>query len=234
MTKIKAEKQATDSPKNDKDFTWQRNMEKKYKDAPKRNPGSAPPEGTFSKSPSQIANDLKMHSKDYGQASRRLNSYINRQGRNLQGADRARLYDAKEHLKNAYGRPEHKPKQQTADSSAGPALYCLPKGHNLDDGTVDLLTSVPDLREKQAVNDHQLLAACARLKASVLNSEQDPNQRMSSVEVQSDSTAVPNLEETNIAESTSTIDGLDTAFEEGQGGAPININAALHRLQSPV
>lgn len=214
MTKIKAEKQVTDPPKNDKDYTWQHEMTKKYKGKP-RTPGKVLPEGTFTKSPSEIANILKMHSEDYGEASRKLNSYINRQGKNLQGADKNRLYDAKEHLKNAYGEQNKKKTQAIAEQP----IYSLPPGHNLDDGQVDLLKVVPDNREKEIENDPQFKAypkinAAARL-GSVLNSEQDPGTtRMSSVE-EASSTLTDNLDETNIS-ADSTSDSLDMFFEESK------------------
>lgn len=94
--------QVTDEPNNDKNMMWQREMDNKYK-GKARETGRETPKGTFTKSPSGIANELKQHSEDFGQASSKLNGYINRKGRHLQGGERSRLYDAKQSLKNAYG-----------------------------------------------------------------------------------------------------------------------------------
>ena len=63
----------------------------------------SPPTGFFTKSAGDIARGLKSASKDYAQASRRLNFYINRGGENLTDADRKRLESAKMTLKKAYG-----------------------------------------------------------------------------------------------------------------------------------
>lgn len=65
-----------------------------------------PPEGFFTKSADSIVRGLKQHSKDYQQASSRLNFYINRAGDNLSDGDKARLEDAKDKLAKAYGRTE--------------------------------------------------------------------------------------------------------------------------------
>jgi hypothetical protein len=218
---IMGEKLATDPPNNDKDFNWQRNQEKKYKNKP-RTPGRVTPPGTFNQSPSEIAHRLKQHSEDYGQASRKLNNYINKQGRNLQGEDRTRLYDAKETLKNAYGRPEDKTSADSSVKTVGIAeqpIHNVPFGvHNLDDKTWDLLKVVPDNREKWEEQDPQmatLTKALFRLRASVQNTEQDPSTRMSSVEEDAASTVTNNLDETTTPTlGDATFDSLDTKFEE--------------------
>jgi hypothetical protein len=161
---VRAEVQVTDPPNNNKDYTWQHKMDKGYKGKP-RTPGQVLPEDTFSKSPSEIANLLKMHSTDYGQASSKLNSYINRQGKNLQGEDKSRLYDAKEHLKNAYG--EH---TETSASTEMP-IYALPPGHNLDDPDLDT-----GFHPEELVKDGPMptkLKAALRL-ASIYNTLEEP------------------------------------------------------------
>ncbi len=63
----------------------------------------SPPAGFFTKSSAEIARGLKSASKDYAQASRRLNFYINRGGKNLSPADKSRLEAAKASLKRMYG-----------------------------------------------------------------------------------------------------------------------------------
>lgn len=63
----------------------------------------SPPTGFFTKPASEIARGLKAASKDYAQASRRLNFYINRGGKNLTADDRSRLESAKVALRKAYG-----------------------------------------------------------------------------------------------------------------------------------
>lgn len=219
--KIRAEKLATDPPKNDKDYTWQTQMNRSYKGKP-RKPGRVLPEGTFTKSPSEIAHQLKMHSGDYDEASKKLNGYINRQGRNLQGGDRKRLYDAKEHLKNAYGE-QNRDKQKT-EALVEQSIYSLPQGHNKDDGMVNLLKTEPDNREKHVFVEDDLMNriprsnALARLKASILNSTQDGGTKMSSVEANGGSTSAENLDETNITPKESmadaTFDSLDNTFNE--------------------
>lgn len=206
---------------NNKDFTWQHKMEKKFKGKP-RKPGEVLPEGTYTKSPSEIARLLKMHSKDYKEAMSKLSGYINRSGRNLQGADKERLHSAKDHLRMQYGQPAQ-PAKTTA--LAEQPIYALPPGHNKDDGMVNLLKIVPDDREKTGEQDPQMknipkLNSASRLKASILNSEQDPAApRMSSVEeVEGGSTLSENVDETNVAPKKSTadatFDSLDTKFEE--------------------
>jgi len=62
-----------------------------------------PPEGFFKKSAADIAKGLKSASKDYAQASRRLNFYINRAGKQLSTDDKSRLESAKASLRRAYG-----------------------------------------------------------------------------------------------------------------------------------
>lgn len=66
----------------------------------------SPPEGFFTKSADSIARGLKQNSKDYQQASSRLNFYINRAGDNLSAADKTRLENAKDKLAKAYGKTE--------------------------------------------------------------------------------------------------------------------------------
>lgn len=102
VIRLLAAKQVTDPATNDKDRTWQKKMDQHYHGQP-RKPGRVTDEGTFTKSPSAIANELKNKSEDYGQASSKLNGYINRRGKDLQGADKNRLYDAKEALKDSFG-----------------------------------------------------------------------------------------------------------------------------------
>jgi hypothetical protein len=82
-------------------------MNEKYHGKP-RKPGSVLPEDTYTKTPSEIARILKMHSKDYGEASSKLSFYHNSQGRNLQGADKERISQARDALKQAYGVQEDK------------------------------------------------------------------------------------------------------------------------------
>lgn len=62
-----------------------------------------PPVGFFTQSAAKIASGLKSASKDYAQASRRLNFFINRAGKHLTADDRTRLEAAKTALRKAYG-----------------------------------------------------------------------------------------------------------------------------------
>jgi hypothetical protein len=221
---------------NNPDTQWQQRMKNKQRYKP-RTPGQVLPEGTFTKSPAGIAQIVKNHSPDYGTAMKKLDSYINRNGRNLQGADKERLHQSKEALKNQYGDQE---KPATTSSTkvraiAEQPIYALPPGHNKDDGMVDLITPRPDNREKWITEDQQLVEDPPKLDAhvkmvdilalgksifsSILNSVQDPNQRMSSVE-EAGSTATNNLDETPIAPekleevADATFDSLDTKFED--------------------
>lgn len=181
---------------NDKDFDWQRQMTEKYKGKP-REDGRELPEGTFTKSASEIANILKQHSEDYGQAMSKLSSYINRTGRDLQGGDKARLNSAKDALRQAYGEPAEGTKTESGylmnngnatigfdesetgkshleEGSAETSIYALPPGHNLDDGY--LKTGLDETYEQQPtdeVQDMVQLNAATRLSASILNSVQD-------------------------------------------------------------
>ena len=67
-----------------------------------------PPEGFFTKSASEIAKGLKSASSDYAEASRRLNFFINRAGKNLSAEDKTRLEAAKKALRIVYGIKESK------------------------------------------------------------------------------------------------------------------------------
>jgi len=114
----------------------------------------------------------------------------------------------------------------TVTAIAEQPIYSLPTGHNKDDGMVNLLEVKPDLREKRLEQDTEFdktmprLNSASRLRASILNSVEDPSTRMSSVEEDAGSTSVDNLEETNIAPSKktadATFDSLDVKprFEE--------------------
>ncbi len=160
---VEAEKQVTDPPNNNKDYQWQRKMNQGYK-GKARKPGRVLPEGTFTKEPSEMVNILKEHSDDYNQAQKKLNSYINRSGRNLQGEDKNRLYDAKEKLKNDYGEMEHRApvtpttpvesKQVQIDADMGSGSYALPEGHNMDDATLD--TGLYDDPGKSALDGREV------------------------------------------------------------------------------
>ena len=178
---------------NDKDFNWQRQMTEKYKGKP-RTDGRELPEGTFTKSASEIANILKQHSEDYGQAMSKLSSYINRTGRDLQGGDKARLNSAKDALRQAYGEPAEGTKTESGylmnnenatigfdesevgkshleEGSAETSIFALPPGHNLDDGYLN--TGLDEKPTEQKVGSMAKLNAVARLSASILNSVQD-------------------------------------------------------------
>ena len=148
----------TDYVNNDKNFQWQREMEHHYHGKP-RTPGQVLPEGTFSKEPSEIAHDLKQHSTDFAQAMSKLNSYINRQGRNLQGSDKERLYSAKEMLRNVFGVQEDGTSTSTDSTSTSASselpIYSLPQGHNLDDGYLETGIDLPvDPNPTQPVTDN--------------------------------------------------------------------------------
>lgn len=125
-------KKPTDPPTPHKNYTWTDEMHKEYKNKP-RTPGQVLPKGTFTKSASVIVNILKQHSKDYKQAMSKLNAYINAQGANLQGADRERLYSAKEMLRSAYGIPD---KEETT-ANGGYSVNFTPSTHNFDDPYLD-------------------------------------------------------------------------------------------------
>jgi len=185
--RLLAETQVTDPPNNNKNYQWQREMKQGYK-GKARKPDQVLPEGTYTKSASEIAHVLKQHSTDYKQAMSKLSGYINSQGRNLQGGDKARLYDAKNALRQAYGQPA-----ETA--SAGYPLYALPPGHNLDDPVGGGLGILEDqLKDLQMPNDKLSIKAALRLveveklEASIYNSLQNPGNSTSigSVEVEAD------------------------------------------------
>lgn len=89
-------------PNKPRDNTWIEKVERKNRKS--RNPANDIKEGTFEESPSAIARELKMKSKDFQQAMSRLNYYINRAGKNLDTSDKSRLERAKEALYRAYGR----------------------------------------------------------------------------------------------------------------------------------
>lgn len=75
---------------------------KKWSKKPTKEAKWHPPEGLFDKSADEIAKTLKKESKDYKQASSRLNFYINRAGKNLSEKDKKRLASAKKKLKALY------------------------------------------------------------------------------------------------------------------------------------
>lgn len=168
--------QATDPPNNNKNYQWQREMKQGYKGKPQK-PGQVLPEGTYTKSASEIAHILKSHSPDYKTAMSKLSSYINSQGKNLQGGDRERLYSAKDSLKQSYGIQDDK----KATAGAGYPLYALPPGHNLDDGVGGGLGLLDDQEEELRMDKVKgcKIRAALRLaaveKASIYNSVQDPS-----------------------------------------------------------
>jgi hypothetical protein len=170
---------------NDKDYTWQREMEHKYNGRP-RTPGRVLPEETFTKSSSEIARILKSHSDDFKQAMSKLTSYINRQGRNLTGADRERLYSAKDSLRNAYG--------NQVESSSETPINTVPLGHNLDDSYLDTgIEDVPEPVPTTEIRDMSGIEAAGRLLASIQNSIMDDSPsstRISSVEAENWSSEV--------------------------------------------
>lgn len=107
-----------------------------------------PPAGFFTKSGTEIARGLKAASKDYAQASRRLNFYINRGGKNLSADDKARLESAKTALRKAFGVKES---------------FELHEGHfNMDYNPINASTvsaihavakqHLSDVKDKNAVN----------------------------------------------------------------------------------
>jgi hypothetical protein len=132
--RLLAEKQVTDPPNNNKDTTWQKKQEDMYKGRPKPPPDKQTPKGTFtSDNPGQIVNDLKQHSDDYGQASKRLNNYINRSGKNLDTNRKQKLFQTKDALRDAYGvkDPNEKPKPvkpaKPAETTSSP--QAIPRWH---------------------------------------------------------------------------------------------------------
>jgi len=136
--RLLAEKQVTDPPNNNKDMTWQKKQEDKYKG--KNEPaGHGLPEGTFkSDNPGDIVNKLKQHSDDYGQASKRLNNYINRSGKNLDTGTKDTLYRTKDALRDAYGEKDPKekvkpvekqPNQSESETTAAGGPQCIPRWH---------------------------------------------------------------------------------------------------------
>lgn len=162
---------------NDKDRTWQRKMDEGYHGKP-RVPGRELPEGTFEGSASSIAQTLKSHSEDYAQAMSKLTSYINRQGINLQGADKARLSQAKDALRQAYG------EQVKAMENS---MYALPLGHNLDDSTLKTGIDEPyDGPHPSEEVEDPMLNAATRLLASIYNSVQDPSSDTTISQVEAD------------------------------------------------
>ncbi len=180
------EKYQEDYVNNDKNMNWQRDMDRKYAGRP-RTPGRVLPEDTFTKSPSEIARILKSHSDDFAQAMSKLTSYINRQGRNLQGADKERLYSAKDSLRNAFGE-----QSDPVESSTETPFNSVPLGHNPDDPYLD--TGVEDVPEPVPTTEiHDMsgieVKAAQRLLASIQNSIMDDSPsstRISSVEVEAD------------------------------------------------
>lgn len=142
----------------DQNSRWQDEVEKDYKGKP-RPYGDKLPEGTFTnKSPGTIANDLKQHSEDHGEASSKLNMYVNRQGRNLQGADKVRMQQTKDALDQAYGM-EHKPdspKPTTADMTS----ICAPRdGFNPDAPSLETGLDVDPATETPTLNASNRLLA---------------------------------------------------------------------------
>lgn len=83
---------------------WIRKAEQKQAQTPEKT--NKVPEDTFSsKSPSQIANELKTKSESFEQAISRLQYYVNRSGEKISDTDRHKMDQAKEALYRAYGRP---------------------------------------------------------------------------------------------------------------------------------
>lgn len=107
-----------------KDYRWIPQFEKKKKGRPVPN-GRELPEDTYDQSPGEVARRLRQHSKDYGDAMKRLTFYKNRQGRNLSTTEKQHLEHAKEAVKNNYGKQEKpkapkQPKQPKAPKPPSP------------------------------------------------------------------------------------------------------------------
>lgn len=170
---------------NDKDYTWQHKQEEDQKN--KIQPiGEKTPKDTYTQSPGDIANTLKNKSKDYGQASRKLNNYINRQGRNLQGGDKARVNQAKDALRQSYGEPAPKPKtpkpapttpttpttptpSQTTTTEASPDF--IPRWHSGDQPVLE--TGLNDTENAMKINAKARLIETASDKWSSEVTEHD-------------------------------------------------------------
>lgn len=162
--RLLAEKQATDPPNNNKDMTWQKKQEDEYKGKPKPPPDRQTPKGTFtSDNPGQIVNDLKQSSEDYGQASKRLNNFINRSGKNLDTGRKQKLYDAKDALRDAYGvkDPAEKPKPVKPASQTTSSPKAIPRWHTGNQPFLD--TGLGTMEDD---NGSPLLGAVERLKAT--------------------------------------------------------------------
>jgi len=63
----------------------------------------SPPKGLFTRPAAEIASVLHSNSRDYNQASKRLNFFINRAGEHLSTEDRTRLNSAKKELMKKFG-----------------------------------------------------------------------------------------------------------------------------------
>jgi hypothetical protein len=78
------------------------NLKSKWSDRVTKKAKYHPPSGTFEKTPPEIARQLKKDSKDYEQASKRLNFHINRAGKNLSVERQKELEQAKDILIKLY------------------------------------------------------------------------------------------------------------------------------------
>lgn len=101
-----------------RDATWQQRRDNARKGKPK--PANSLPEGTFKQtSPGGIANTLKTKSKDFDQAMRRLNNYENGRGHDMQGMEKRTVNDAKDALRDAFGKDDpEKPKTPNTKSTS--------------------------------------------------------------------------------------------------------------------
>jgi hypothetical protein len=148
-----------------RDATWQQRRDNSFKG--KQKPDNSLPEGTFKQeSPGGIANTLKTKSKDYDQAMRRLNNYTNGRGREMPNTERRKLDDAKESLRDAFGKPNTDDSTTTQPTTAifQQSFNAVPGGHNLDDSRLDTgIDSKPEDNPKSEIGDPIMSGAVARL-----------------------------------------------------------------------
>lgn len=103
-----------------RDATWQQRRDNKMKGKPK--PSNSLPDGTFKQtSPGGIANTLKTKSKDFDQAMRRLNNYENGRGRDMKGMEKRTVDDAKDALRDAFGKNKKPNPNTKKPASTSPA-----------------------------------------------------------------------------------------------------------------
>lgn len=142
----------------------------------------SPPKGLFTRPAAEIASVLHSNSRDYNQASKRLNFFINRAGEHLTSEDRSRLNAAKKELMKKYGIKEAT--IPVREGMTDPAMNL--KYNPINPKTVSDITNVArqhlaDVKDKEQVNTLLGLAYARGFSAGLSELEAQSKKHLTAV-----------------------------------------------------